>query len=97
LLKRAQASRHGQVTSLAGSARASAHGPHETGLPVLDWGPRCLCGGRPGRARLSPHVAPDRHTTALERVLEVVRGEGGNVYLLLEYLGYQYLEIPAAS
>jgi hypothetical protein len=60
-------------------------------------GPLRLCGGRPGQARLSPHVAPDRHTTALQRVLGVVRGEGGKFYLLLEYLGYRYLEFKLES
>ncbi len=28
---------------------------------------------------------------AVQRVLEVVRGEDGKFYLLLEYLGYRYL------
>ncbi len=30
---------------------------------------------------------------AVQRVLEVVRGEDGKFYLLLEYLGYRYLEV----
>ena len=30
---------------------------------------------------------------AVQRVLEVVRGEDGQFYLLLEYLGYRYLEV----
>jgi hypothetical protein len=34
---------------------------------------------------------------AVQRILEVVRGEGGTFYLLLEYLGYRYLEIKLES
>jgi len=34
---------------------------------------------------------------AVQRVLEVVRGEDGKFYLLLEYLGYRYLEIRLES
>jgi hypothetical protein len=30
---------------------------------------------------------------AVQRSLEVVRGEDGKFYLLLEYLGYRYLEV----
>ncbi len=33
----------------------------------------------------------------MQRILEVVRGEGGAFYLLLEYLGYRYLEIKLES
>ncbi len=31
---------------------------------------------------------------AVQRVLEVVRGEDDRFYLLLEYLGYRHLEVP---
>jgi hypothetical protein len=34
---------------------------------------------------------------AVQRVLEVVRGEDGKFYLLLEYLGYRYLEVRLES
>ena len=34
---------------------------------------------------------------AVQRVLEVVRGEDGTFYLLLEYLGYRYLEVRLES
>jgi hypothetical protein len=34
---------------------------------------------------------------AVQRVLEVVRGEEGKLYLLLEYLGYRYLEVRLES
>ena len=34
---------------------------------------------------------------AVQRILEVVRGEDGKFYLLLEYLGYRYLEIRLES
>jgi hypothetical protein len=34
---------------------------------------------------------------AVQRILEVVRGEDGNLYLLLEYLGYRYLEVRLES
>jgi hypothetical protein len=34
---------------------------------------------------------------AVQRILEVVRGEGGKFYLLFEYLGYRYLEIKLES
>ncbi len=34
---------------------------------------------------------------AVQRILEVVRGEDGKFYLLLEYLGYRYLEIRLDS
>jgi hypothetical protein len=34
---------------------------------------------------------------AVQRVLGVVRGEDGKLYLLLEYLGYRYLEVRLES
>jgi hypothetical protein len=34
---------------------------------------------------------------AVQRVLEMVRGEDGKFYLLLEYLGYRYLEVRLES
>ena len=34
---------------------------------------------------------------AVQRVLEVIRGEDGTFYLLLEYLGYRYLEVRLES
>ena len=34
---------------------------------------------------------------AVQRILEVVRGEDGKFYLLLEYLGYRYLEVRLES
>ncbi len=34
---------------------------------------------------------------AVQRILEVVRGEGGTFHLLLEYSGHRYLEIKLES
>ncbi len=44
----------------------------------------------PGRCQDSECVIKDQY--AVQRVLEVVGGEEGKFYLLLEYLGYRYLE-----
>ncbi len=33
----------------------------------------------------------------MQRVLEMVRGEDGKFYLLLEYLGYRHLEVRLES
>ena len=45
--------------------------------------------------RCQEYVKNDQY--AVQRVLEVVRGEDGKFYLLLEYLGYRYLEIRLDS
>jgi hypothetical protein len=34
---------------------------------------------------------------AVQRVVDVMRAENGQIYLLMEYLGYQYLEARPES
>jgi hypothetical protein len=51
--------------------------------------------GGPPPWRCEECVKKDQY--AVQRILEVVRGEDGKFYLLLEYLGYRYLEARLES